>query len=120
MRHHRTTTPASGAAMRVHWPASSAQQRNDCAGQRPVKRDNRACIARGGAPPCDSPWRNPAADSRAYIPGRLLNQCARRATTCDNSCEEAPNGFRPCAAARACARACVAPPHAAVAWPLVQ
>ncbi|KZU33505.1 hypothetical protein F511_45982 [Dorcoceras hygrometricum] len=42
MRHRRTTTLASGAAMRVHWPASSARQRNDCAGRRPVKRDNRA------------------------------------------------------------------------------
>ncbi|KZV46138.1 hypothetical protein F511_29100 [Dorcoceras hygrometricum] len=28
--------------MRVHWPASSARQRNDCAGRRPGKRDNRA------------------------------------------------------------------------------
>ncbi|KZV49709.1 hypothetical protein F511_30041 [Dorcoceras hygrometricum] len=138
MRHRRTTTPESGAAMRVHWPASSAMIALDSG--RPALRvhwpassativldsgrlsatiahasraeGRRFATARGAIqrPTLVRPF--PAGFATSAQGGRrhATIRARRRPTVCDHARLRAPTR------APSCAR--VAPPHAAVAWSL--
>ncbi|KZV30264.1 nuclear matrix constituent protein 1-like protein-like [Dorcoceras hygrometricum] len=110
--------------MRDHRPASSAQQRNDCVGQWPAKCDNRACITRGGAPPCDNPWRHRAQSSGRFLCVKQRQPSGHRArrkrpTSAIISATSCAGQGQRCAAsaqvARAHARERGAPSHTAAA-----